>query len=399
MEHANQPVNNMRLIQIFIFGTMKTSNVLFPILGGLLSASILFGCASSTPEPNNDEVRARAHAAYDEMDGEAPKTTQAPANGVSAVPDGETLLGAISRASCPDASFLRGQGIADDLSSALVVAQKDISSQIQSALTAKSEMAKSQSEDALGKEVIQSSYSMEAQVLTRLENAQDAKATVKMEQNGKFGVVACMSRADAAKPFQDAFTLLQDSVITESKIFAEQNHPMQKINAYKQGKSAFVQLLSVSHVLESLNLPMENKAKDAFVTMQQGYNDFYSQYAFYFQQTASENPTIALQNQLLFERMSKNYSVRNSACNNGLNLVAEISPASCGEGSLGISCSAEINMSGTSCQGEPYFNLHAKVKGNGRYDEKEAMDRLNKNISSGDWFNEWQNELNKWRIE
>lgn len=379
---------------------MKISKALFPMLGGLFSAGIFFGCAGTTPEPNNDEVRARAHAAYEEMDGAAPKAS-APAlpSGVTAVPEGETLLGAISKTSCPDVSYLRGQGIADDLNSALVVAQKDISSQIQSALTAKSETSKSQSEDALGNEVIQSSYSMEAQVLTRLENAQDAKATVKMEQSGKFGVVACMLRADAAKPFQDAFTLLQDSVITESKIFAEQNHPMQKINAYKQGKSAFVQLLSVSHVLESLNLPMENKAKDAFVAMQQGYNDFYSQYAFYLQQKASDDPKIALQNQLLFERLSKNYSVKNTACNNGLNLVTEISPSTCAEGSLGISCTAEINMLGSSCDGEQYFNLHAKVKGNGRYDEKEAQERLDKNISSGDWFNEWQNELNKWRIE
>jgi hypothetical protein len=92
--------------------------------------------------------------------------------------------------------------------------------------------------------------------------------------------------------------------------------------------------------------------------------------------------------------------VRVADCsNNGLLLKLDVSPESCSEGSLGIACTTTLNLDGSNCDGESYFSVRAKVKGSGRYDVNEAKERLNENISRGDWFNEWAVELDKWRLE
>ena len=80
-------------------------------------------------------------------------------------------------------------------------------------------------------------------------------------------------------------------------------------------------------------------------------------------------------------------------------LILNASPVSCVEKSLGLSCSENLNLIGSSCEGEMYFNINATVKGSGRYDKNEAIERLNQNISNGYWFESWSDELNKWRLE
>ena len=101
----------------------------------------------------------------------------------------------------------------------------------------------------------------------------------------------------------------------------------------------------------------------------------------------------------MFGRISAKYPVRAAQCSNGLLLKLDVAPEVCSEGSLGVSCTADLNLSGSNCEGEPYFSVHAKVKGNGRYDVNEAKERLNANIANVDWFNEWTQELDKWRLQ
>ena len=108
---------------------------------------------------------------------------------------------------------------------------------------------------------------------------------------------------------------------------------------------------------------------------------------------------MAPQRRLVFERISSRYPVRMAECSNGLMLKLQVSPIDCIEKSLGLSCSANLTLSGSNCEGESYFNINAKVKGSGRYESNETIERLNENISSGDWFGDWIPELDKWRLE
>ena len=379
---------------------MKTLKLLY--CGCLVS---ILGCAGSEPVAKNsnaDEIRAKAEMAYSGM-----KTGETSLNSQNAnvqnipqtvVESGVPLMEMLHSNACPNADDLRGQGIADNASSALTIAQKDIAAQIQSVVVAKTEESRHSNVDVAGNETLRSSFESKTQVITTLQNAQDAKPIITLTQAGKFGVVACMQRSDAAKPFIREANLLQDSVTLALKIFEEQKHPIIKNNAFKAARDMYVQTLSIVSVLEGLGFNQENRVKASFEAEQQKYNDFRSQYAFYYQMDESD-ASVLPQRRAVFERISAKYPVRAAACSKGLLLKLDVSPEVCKDGSLGVSCTADLNLSGSNCEGEPYFSVHAKVKGSGRYDVNEAKERLNANIANGDWFNEWTSELDKWRLE
>ena len=379
---------------------MKTLKLLY--CGCLVS---ILGCAGSEPVAKNsnaDEIRAKAEMAYSGMEAGETSLNSQNANvqntPQTVVESGVPLMEMLHSNACPNADDLRGQGIADNASSALTIAQKDIAAQIQSVVVAKTEESRHSNVDVAGNETLRSSFESKTQVITTLQNAQDAKPIITLTQAGKFGVVACMQRSDAAKPFIREANLLQDSVTLALKIFEEQKHPIIKNNAFNAARDMYVQPLSIVSVLEGLGFNQENRVKSSFEAEQQKYNDFRSQYAFYYQMDESD-ASVLPQRRAVFERISAKYPVRAAACSKGLLLKLDVSPEVCKDGSLGVSCTADLNLSGSNCEGEPYFSVHAKVKGSGRYDVNEAKERLNANIANGDWFNEWTSELDKWRLE
>ena len=382
---------------------MKALKLLF--CGGLVT---LLGCAGSESAAkhsvNADEIRARASHAYDEMEpaeSTAPSQKDNVQESVSkAVPaESQVPLSDLLQAyACPNADDLRGMGIAADANGALVIAQKEISAKIQSVVVAQTEQTRQANVDAAGNETLTSSFEAKTQVITRLQNAQDAKPIATLTQSGKYGVIACMQRSDAARPFVKEAALMHDSVMLALKTFEEQNHPIVKNKAFITARDIYVRTLAVEDVLHGLGVDVGRDVKAAFDSAQQKYNDFRSQYAFYYQDENGADAT-ASQRRLVFERISAKYPVRNATCTNGLLLKLSVSPAECIEKSLGVSCSSNLSLVGSSCNGESYFTLNAKVKGSGRYDAKEAQERLNENVAKGNWFEEWTLELDKWRLK
>jgi hypothetical protein len=363
----------------------------------------LLGCAGSDPAAkpnvNTGDVRANSSKAYSELEGQnVQATSENGSSQLQSVAESVSLSEMLNSHACPNADDLRGQGIADNASSALTIAQKDIAAKIQSVVVAKTEETRKSNVDAAGNETLQSSFETNTQVITQLQNAQDARSIATLTQAGKFGVVACMTKSDAAKPFVREAALLQDSVKLALKIFEEQKHPIIRNNAFKAASDMYARTLAIGTVLEGLGVKFEDKVKTDFVSEQQKYNEFRSQYAFYYKVDDSD-ASIMQQRRAVFERISAKYPVRVAECSNGLLLRLDVSPESCSEGSLGIACTTTLNLDGSNCDGESYFSVHAKVKGSGRYDVNEAKERLNENISKGDWFNEWAVELDKWRLE
>ena len=368
----------------------------------------LLGCAGSDSASKRsmdiDDIRARSSQAYDELDGEQTavsesETSQAASPVKSVESSKSSFTELFAEYVCPNADDLRGQGIADNANSALTIAQKEIAARIQSVVIAKTEETRKSDVDVDGNEKLQSTFQAKTQVITRLQNAQDAKAIVTLTQSGKYGVVACMERADAAKPFLNEAGLLQDSVTLAAKIFEEQKHPIIKNNAFKTVRDVYVRSLAVQDVIDGLGIPSDNQTKKIYESVQRKYNDFRSQFAFYYQEQKGADASVVQQSRSVFERISLKYPVRVAQCSNGLLLKLSVSPASCVEKSLGISCSSNLSLNGSSCDGESYFTLNAKVKGSGRYDAKEAQDRLSENVAKGDWFNDWTVELDKWRLK
>ena len=385
---------------------MKSLKLLF--CGCLVS---LWGCAGSEPAAkrsvNADEIRTQSSQAFDALDGTQESSVPAAQNAVPAALPPVTVVDAskgslsdlLHSYACPNVDDLRGQGIAADANSALTLAQKEIAAKIQSVVVAKTQETRQSNVDAAGNETIQSSFEAKTQVITRLQNAQDAKPVATLTLAGKYGVAACMRKSDAAKPFIKEASLMQDSVALAAKLFEEQKHPIIKNKAFKTLRDVYVRSLAVQEVLDGLGVKSDNQTKSIYESVLQKYNDFRSQYAFYYQDEGSADANAAKQSRLVFERISAKYPVRAAACSNGLLLKLSVSPAVCEEKSLGFSCTASLNLNGSSCDGESYFSLNSKVKGNGRYDSNEAIERLNENISKGNWFDNWRTELSKWSLE
>ena len=367
----------------------------------------LLGCAGSEPAAkrsvNADEIRANSSQAFNGLEAGQDQTVTNPGDAgvpqVQVVAESQASLSEMLQSHvCPSEDYLRGQGIANNTNLALTLAQKDISAKIQSVVVAKTEESRQSNVDATGNETIQYSFATNTQVITRLQNAQDAKPIVTLTQGGKFGVVACMLKSDAAKPFLNELAITQDSVALAIKIFEEQTHPVIRNNAFKAAQDMYARTLSIGMILDGLGVVYDNRVKASFESSQQKYKDFRSQYAFYYQMDESD-ASVLQQRRAVFERISAKYPVRAAVCSNGLLLKLDVSPEECSEGSLGVSCTTELNLSGSNCEGEPYFSVHARVKGSGRYDMNEARTRLYANILNGDWFNEWTVELDKWRLE
>lgn len=296
--------------------------------------------------------------------------------------------------SCPNPSDLRGFGIAENPAAAEQLAQKNIAAQIQSTVVAASNAKISETTDADGNEMVQSSFQVESKVITRLENAQDVKIIASRQQGGKSGVVACMSRSDAMKPYVNRARILQDSLHFVAKTFEGAVHPLIMNKTYKTGQRIYNQYVVTSSILNSLGMVVEASTADSdYKSMHDAFTGFLSNYAMYFEPPQSE-----LEN-AIYTVVSQNFSVVSGECRGGLLLTAGSQNEKCSEGSLGIKCSATLILNGSSCEGESYFNLMADVSGSGKYSEDEAKEKLKKNIQKAEWFTEWRRELNRWRLK
>lgn len=316
---------------------------------------------------------------------------------VAVATSAESLLNESATVSCPAETDLRGEGVAADYEQALTIAQKSVSAQIQSTVSASSRSKVVQTEDADGNEIVQSSFDLESKVLTRLENAQDVKVVSnETVAGGKVKVVACMSRSDAMKPFVLKSRILQDSLYLLSKTYEGASHPIQKNKAYKDVRREYISYVTNRNILESFGMVDQAAsavADSEYVAVHSDFANFLMSYAFYFATPENE------MEQSIFSVVSKNFSVIGGECKGGIILKAGSQNLNCKEGSLGIKCSVTLTLTGSSCEGERYFDLQETVAGSGKYTEAEAIEKLNKNIQKAEWFAEWRRELNRWRMK
>ena len=386
---------------------LKFQNCIFSASALFLCAS-LFACAGSENSSEN-AARARAQSGYQALDAEMTDSQAVAENqnssskasndtsGIVQSSSQEPLVVQLSKISCPEPTSFRGLGVSNSREEAVLLAQKDIAQQIQSSVKAVTLSRKTENVDALGHDSLSSKYDSKITAQAELSNAQDVKVQSTVIQGKNFGVVSCMSRTDAAKPFFASYKTLGDSMLLESATFASESHPLRKHEIYKRAFELSSRYFVVKSILEGINpnaVSSEAQSFDeAYGTMQNAYNEFRSKYSIFYKADGESRFANSL-----FTRISSAYSVKQSDCESGLLLVAKIDSPSCKDGGFGVNCSVTMNLTGSSCNAEPYFNLTVQVKGNGRYDENEAFERLEKNIVNGDWFAEWRKELDKWLL-
>lgn len=294
---------------------------------------------------------------------------------------------------CPEGE-LRGLGLAGDYDQALSYAVSQIATQIQSSVVSTSVMRTKSDVSADGVENISSSFDRKSQVQAEIRNRQDVKVAETVARDGVVGVVTCMSRSDAAKPFREDYQSARDALVSSVTVLSMTTHPLDKFTNYEKMTAAYAKYRESLQVLQSLGFNETSaEVEDRYAKAVENYIEFRSRYKIYIDGAFESE-----EGKILFEQISGDVKLQSleDSCEVGLVLELEISAPTCKEGSLGISCTEEVALNGKSCKGESYFTLGGTLKGMGRSDEDEAKAKLLKNASKNEFVADWKREIGRW---
>lgn len=302
----------------------------------------------------------------------------------------------LNAVACPEGD-LRGAGLAGDYDHALDYAVNQIAVQIQSSVTSTSRMQVKSETSAAGEENITSSYDRESLVSVQLRNRQDVHVAETIAREGVVGVVACMHRNDAAKPFRDDYQSARDALVSSVAILSMTTHPLEKSGNYEKMTAAYAKYRESVQVLQSLGFNENStEIEEKYAKAVADYIDYKSRYKVYIDGAYESD-----EGRILFEQISGSVKLQSvpDSCDVGIVLELEISAPNCKEGGLGISCTEVVALNGKSCSGESYFTLGGTLKGVGRMSEAEAKEKLLSNVPRNDFVADWKKEIERWFLK
>ena len=287
---------------------------------------------------------------------------------------------------------LRGAGVGKNESEAFAQACADISSQIQSSITATSEYSKKQLM-AEGKEKLESEYNISVTQSTELLNAQDVKRRCLKRDGEKFGVVACMSVADAAKPYKQSQTRLQDSIEFASLFGIKATYPKQKNDARRQVNSLWARMLANQELLKSWGMEVDiSKAKDFRDAAEDDYKDYCRTAKLHWSQE-QEN----LYSDMAFSKLSRKLKIEKSPCQGrGISLVYRNAAPKCDFAGV-YRCSFSPALLIAACDGTEYMLLRGADVGSFHNNEEVALEKLQSKLREESFWNDWEYEILQWR--
>jgi len=304
---------------------------------------------------------------------------------------GETAGFSLEEISCP-AGFIRGAGIGESEQQAMAKARADISSQIRLSIVVASELYEKQLLSG-NKESFEMEFNSKMKQTTELLNAQDAKLQAIKKAGNEIGVVACMSREDAAKPYLSELQQANDSLSIAIKTALAQDHPRTKKEAVKAVENLKMRQIMAVHILQGLGKNVELQENESYGEMIKNYGEFSSKYKIIW---LGENEQIS---QVLMSKISSRYKIETGTCTYGLKLIPISPEASCeNNSSYGPQCSYLPALEGRSCADELYFTLRGQmVRGTGIKDYNEAMRKLLALIPNAPFWQKWFEELDKYK--
>ena len=284
----------------------------------------------------------------------------------------------------------RGHGIANEEMAAIDLAKAEIAFAIHGAISVQSESVNEVIDE---KDTLYWKRQINRNVY--LKNANDAKIVFKKRQGQETGVVACMSRADAAKGFMEQQRLIADSLELVSHSLLATEHPKQKNETWRRiqmlwnGFSRNEKLLnewnaaSPKYLLDSLN-ETYSKARDDYKN--------YCQKTKLHWNAEHEN----LYSNIAFSRLSQNLKMEKSVCKeNGISLVYKHTEPDCSY-KFGIyNCVYKPSLSVGSCEGIKYFLLENFAE---RTHQKQefSLEKLQDSLKTIDFWKKWEQEIKEW---
>jgi Rps23 Pro-64 3,4-dihydroxylase Tpa1-like proline 4-hydroxylase len=303
----------------------------------------------------------------------------------------KTVVFSLEEISCPS-GFIRGSGIGESELEAMAKARADISSQIKLSITVASEQYEKQflSEN---KEILEKEFNSQVKQTTELLNAQDAKLQSTKIVENKIGVVACMNREDAAKPYLSELQQINDSLSIAIKTELAQEHPRTKKEAIKAAENLRMRQIMAAQILQGLGKNIELQENESYGEMIKNYGEFSSKFKIIW---SGGNEQIS---QALASKISSRYKIETGICTYGLKLIPVSPEAYCeNNSSYGPQCSFLPALEGRSCTDELYFTLRGQmVRGTGINDYNEAMRKLLAIIPNAPFWQKWFEELDKYK--
>jgi len=303
----------------------------------------------------------------------------------------ETASFSLDEISCP-AGFIRGSGIGESEQQAMAKARAEISSQIKLSLAIASELYEKQLVSG-NKEIFEREFNSKMKQTTELLNAQDARLqAIKIVRN-ETGVVACMSREDAAKPYLNELQHVNDSLGIAIKTALAQDHPRTKKEAVKAAENLRMRQIMAMQILQGLGKNVELQENEYYGEMIKSYGEFSSKYKIIW---LGGDEQIS---QMLVSKISSRYKIETGTCTHGLKLIPISPEASCeNNNSYGPQCSYLPALEGRSCADELYFTLRGQmVRGTGINDYNDAMRKLLALIPNAPFWQKWFEELDKYK--
>jgi hypothetical protein len=305
----------------------------------------------------------------------------------------QSIMQTLSGISCASGEF-RGVGVSQNENDAIALARSMIAGQIKSSVSYKSEL-KTEQRIQNGDERLNMKNTMQTEQKSNLLNAQDAHIKQSISKDGSFGVVACMSRANAAKPYAARQAQITDSLSMLGKAAPAEKSPKQKKAIWQKTSAFFNEYSENGRVLQSLGVVSAEieKVVSIYELVKADYQNFCSNQEIYWKNAEDYG------SKMLFSKFSGDFILNKSGgCENGLQISLEDSEIQCEyKASLGnYMCSFRPIFKGESCSGETFFQLQLSpaITVTGK-SSRSAESMLEAKIRNGD-FNQWKQELKKW---
>jgi hypothetical protein len=226
----------------------------------------------------------------------------------------------------------------------------------------------------------------------KLLNPSDAKLHYSKRQGEQTGVVACMTKADAAKSYVNMQSQLLDSLEFIAANELKATYPKQKSDARVNANTLWSKMLANHELLKSWKIEGDiTRAKDIHDAVEDDYKDYCGAAKLHWN---TEKETIY--SELAFSKLSGSIKIEKSPCvGRGVSLAYKGSELECSV-EFGLNtCFYAQSLSIRACDGTEYLQLKNDAMGAHQKPEF-ALDKLQNNFKSVEFWNQWIQEIKQW---
>jgi hypothetical protein len=299
------------------------------------------------------------------------------------------LYGILEEISCPNESDFGGMGIGKNETAALAQARSNMAQEYFSEKQKSDIKIREQNIDGKASRKTDISINQNA----TLFNPADAELHYSKRQGDKTGVVACMSRSNAAKGFVERERLIADSLELLSNVALNTKHPKNKNDAWHKSQMLWSESVKIRNRLEDWGvgqLVLSSSAQEVYSKIRDDYRNYCQTWKAYWVDMKNEYSDI------VFAELSKRIKMEKSTCQgDGISLVYKKEKTACSYKFGLYSCSGKISLSLASCEGAEYLLLENTVEA-AHQKQDFALEKMQNGLKTADFWVKLEKEIKEW---